>query len=46
MLQGTIVCVSGDNLGSHSVGGFKGSCTALRPCRHCMITYDEMKDKA
>ena len=30
MLYGTLVCVSGDNLGSHSVGGFKGSCTALQ----------------
>ena len=44
MLQGTIVCVSRDNLGSHSVGGFKGSSTGLHPCRHCMVTYNEMKE--
>jgi len=44
-LHGSLVSVSGDNLGSHAVGGFKGSCTALRPCRHCMVTYNEMKDK-
>ena len=44
-LQGTLVTVAGDNLGSHLIGGFKGSCTALRPCRHCMVSYDEMKEK-
>ena len=43
-LCGTLVTVSADNLGSHFIGGFKGSCTTLRPCRHCMISYDEMKD--
>lgn len=44
-LYGSLVSVSGDNLGSHAIGGFKGSCTALRPCRHCMVTYNEIKDK-
>lgn len=44
-LHGTLVTVSADNLGSHCIGGFKGSCTALRPCRHCMISYNEMRDK-
>ena len=43
-LRGTLVTVSADNLGSHFIGGFKGSCIALRPCRHSMISYDEMKD--
>ena len=28
-LQGTLVTVAGDNLGSHLIGGFKGSWTAL-----------------
>jgi len=45
ILQGTVVTVAGDNLGSHLVGGFKGSCTALRPCCHCMVSYNEMKEK-
>ena len=31
MLYGTLVCVSGDNLGSHSVGGFKGRCNTFTP---------------
>ena len=44
-LQGTLVTVAGDNLGSHLIGGFKGSCMALRPCRHCMVSYGEMKEK-
>lgn len=44
-LHGTLVTVAADNLGSHCIGGFKGSCIALRPCRHCMISYDEIKEK-
>jgi len=44
-LHGTLATVAADNLGSHLIGGFKGSCTALRPCRHCMISYDEMREK-
>ena len=44
-LHGTLVTVAADNLGSHFIGGFKGSCTALRPCRHCMISYNEMREK-
>ena len=28
-LQGTLVTMAGANLGSHLIGGFKGSCTAL-----------------
>ena len=30
--MGTLVSVAADNLGSHQIGGFKGSCTAARPC--------------
>lgn len=44
-LKGALVTVSADNLGSHAVGGFKGSCTAKRPCRQCMTPYEEFKDK-
>ena len=44
-LHRTLVTVAADNLGSHFIDGFKGSCTALRPCRHCMISYNEMREK-
>ena len=40
---GSIVTISADNLGSHSVGGFKEGFSALRPCRQCMTTNREMK---
>ena len=43
-LKGSLVSLSADNLGSHFIGGFKGSCTASRPCRHCMVQYDDMKN--
>lgn len=43
-LTGSLVSVSADNIGSHNVGGFKGSCTATRPCRHCMVLYEDMKN--
>ena len=42
--MGTLVSVAADNLGSHQIGGFKGSCTAARPCRHCSVAYEDMKD--
>lgn len=37
-LRGTLVTVSGDNLGSHALGGFKEGFRALRFCRHCLVT--------
>lgn len=43
-LTGALVSVSADNLGSHLIGGFKGSCTAARPCRHCTVAYEDMKN--
>ena len=33
--------ISADNLGSLALGGFKGSCTALKMCRHCMSTKEQ-----
>lgn len=37
--------VLADNLGSHALGGFKEGRSALRPCRHCLITHDELSSK-
>ena len=42
---GSIVAIPADNLGSHAIGGFKEGFRALRPCRHCMATNDELKVK-
>ena len=41
MYGGTLAIVSGDNLGSLALGGFKESCSALKICRHCVATKDE-----
>lgn len=43
-LKGSLVSLSADNLGSHFIGGFKGSCTVSRPCRHWMVQCDDMKN--
>jgi len=37
--------VSGDNLASHYLGGFKAPSGALRKCRHCMATANDMETK-
>lgn len=42
---GTIAVVTGDNLGSLAIGGFKESCTALRCCRQCMATLESAKSQ-
>ena len=44
-LKGTLSLVSGDNLASHYLGGFKAPSGALRKCRHCMATTDDMQTK-
>ena len=44
-LKGTIVLVPGDNLASQFLGGYKALNSALRKCRHCMATMDDMKSK-
>lgn len=33
--RGTLALVSGDNLASHYLGGYKSLSSALRKCRHC-----------
>ena len=38
---GALAVVSADNLGSLALGGFKGSCSAIRMCRKCMTTKTE-----
>ena len=43
-LAGSLVSVAADNLASHLIGGFKGSFVAKRPCRHCMVTYEELNE--
>lgn len=40
---GALAIVSGDNLGSLALGGFKESCTATHPCRQCMATREAAK---
>ena len=45
LLHGTISFVSGDNLGSQEVGGFKiGSASALK-CRVCMGNANDVATK-
>ena len=41
-IYGTITLVSGDNLGSCFLGGFKAPSQALRKCRHCMATSEDI----
>ena len=38
LLFGTIAAVSGNNLGSLAIGGFKESCSSYRLYRECMAT--------
>ena len=40
---GTIVMVSGDNLGSQLIGGFKKGPGAHLKCRHCMGNTEKIK---
>ena len=41
-LRGTLALVSGDNLASHYLGGYKSLSSALRKCRHCMAVAEDM----
>lgn len=40
IVYGTLIATIGDNLGQHSLGGFKEGFTAHRCCRVCMARYD------
>ena len=44
-LRGTIAFVSGDNLGSQLIGGFKEGAGARLKCRHCMGSAVDIQTK-
>jgi len=41
---GSLATVSGDNLASHDIGGFRGCFNSGRVCRFCMVCYDQIKE--
>ena len=41
----TLTLVSGDNLGSHYVGGYKQLASTLRKCRYCMAVTEDIQQK-
>lgn len=44
-VYGTLLVVSGDNLGSQAVGGFMQLGTAIRQCRYCMANKEDINTK-
>lgn len=44
LLKGTIVSVTGDNLGSHFIGGFCESFNAEYFCRYCSLSKTEINE--
>ena len=44
-LRGALTVASGDNLASQLIGGFKALNSALRRCRYCMATNDDVQTK-
>ena len=45
-MQGGLLLWTGDTLANNFIGGFKeGVGGALRPCRQCMATREEISDK-
>lgn len=42
---GTVTLVSADNPASSSLGGFKESCSAYKPCRQCTGNNEEIREK-
>ena len=41
----TLIAVSGDNIGSQFLGKFKQLASAMRQCRWCMATKDDVNTK-
>ena len=42
--KGTVVCIMGDNLGSHMIGGFTENFSSAEYfCRYCLATRDEFQ---
>jgi len=39
--KGSVVCVCGDNLGSHGIGGFFESFSCSHFCRYCLISRSD-----
>ena len=45
-IRGTVLVLLADTLAAHQLGGFKvGVGFALRKCRECMATFDDMQVK-
>lgn len=44
-VKGLVVCIAGDNLGSHYIGGFVESFCAEYMCRYCLATRCEVSAK-
>ncbi len=42
---GTVLCVSADNLGAHSLSGFQESFIVEHPCRFCMVKKSEIQQR-
>lgn len=42
-VYGTLIAFIGDNLGSHTVGGFKEGFTATHGCRFCSVTFENIQ---
>ncbi|XP_065340766.1 uncharacterized protein LOC135940042 [Cloeon dipterum] len=42
ILHGTLVSLNGDGLALNSIGGFKGIGFALKPCRNCDISKEDI----
>ena len=44
-VYGALIAVSGDNIGSQLLGEFKQLASAMRQCRWCMATKDDVNTK-
>lgn len=45
VVKATIFCISGDNLGSHNIGGFTETFSSSTYfCRYCLVTRSELHD--
>ncbi len=44
-VKGTLLFVSADNLGSHSLAGFQESFTVEHPCRFCLAKKSDIQQK-
>ena len=44
-MKGTLLFVSADIFAAHYIDGYKSLSSALRKCRHCLATNDDMASK-